>query len=65
MGTALSTMIASFGLAFVGFQAGMEPTPQVVNGITYMMAFGPAIVCVLSAPVSYTHLVVYKRQEII
>ncbi|MCJ7836612.1 MFS transporter [Cuneatibacter sp. NSJ-177] len=49
MGTALSTMIASFGLAFVGFQAGMEPTPQVVNGITYMMAFGPAIVCVLSA----------------
>lgn len=49
MGTALATTIASFGLAVVGYNAGAEMTPEVINGITNLMAFGPAAVCILSA----------------
>lgn len=49
LGTALSTTIASFGLAMVGYDAAAEITPAVINGITGLMAYGPALVCVLSA----------------
>lgn len=49
LGTALSTTIASFGLAMVGYDATSEVTPAVINGITGLMAYGPALVCILSA----------------
>ena len=49
MGTALATTIASFGLAAVGYSAAAEVTPAVINGITSLMAYGPAAVCILSA----------------
>lgn len=49
MGTALATTIASFGLAAIGFSATAEVTPTIISGITALMAYGPAAVCVLSA----------------
>lgn len=49
MGTALATTIASFGLAAVGYSATAEVTPAVIKGITSLMAYGPAAVCILSA----------------
>lgn len=49
MGTALATTIASFGLAAVGYSAAAEITPTVISGITALMAYGPAAVCILSA----------------
>ncbi len=58
-GTALSTTIASFGLAAVGFSATAEVTPAIINSITYLMAFGPAAVCVLSALI----FIFYKIDE--
>ncbi len=48
-GSALSATIASFSLAAVGFSATAEVTPAVINSITYLMAFAPAAVCILSA----------------
>ena len=48
-GSALSATIASFSLAAVGFDAATEVTPAVINSITYLMAFAPAAVCILSA----------------
>lgn len=49
MGTALATTIASFGLVAVGYTAGGEVTPAIISGITNLMAYGPAAVCILSA----------------
>lgn len=49
MGTALATTIASFGLVAVGYTAGAEVTPAIISGITNLMAYGPAAVCILSA----------------
>ena len=49
MGTALATTIASFGLAAVGYSATAEVTPAIISGITNLMAYGPATVCILSA----------------
>lgn len=48
-GTAIATTIASFSLAAVGFSASAEVTPAIINSITYLLAFGPAAVCVLSS----------------
>ncbi len=58
-GTALSTTIASFGLAAVGFSAQAEVTPAIIGSITNLMAFGPAAVCVLSALI----FIFYKIDE--
>ncbi len=48
-GSALSATIASFSLAAVGFSATAEITPAIISSITYLMAFAPAAVCILSA----------------
>ncbi len=48
-GSALSATIASFSLAAVGYSATAEMTPAIINSITYLMAFAPAAVCILSA----------------
>lgn len=58
-GTAIATTIASFGLAAVGYDATAEVTDKVIGGITNLMAFGPAAVCVLSAVV----FIFYKIDE--
>lgn len=50
-GSVISAFIASFGLAFVGFEAGMEMTPAILNGITNLMALGPALVSFIAAGV--------------
>lgn len=43
-----STGIAGFGLAMVGYQAGMEPTPQVINGINFICLALPVVICAVS-----------------
>ncbi len=48
-GSALSATACSFALVAVGFDATVEITPAMINSITYLMAFAPAAVCVLSA----------------
>jgi Na+/melibiose symporter-like transporter len=48
LGSVISTMVASFGLAAIGYTKGAQPTAQVLSGITNLMAFGPAIVCIIS-----------------
>ena len=48
-GSALSATVCSFALVAVGFDATVEITPAMINSITYLMAFAPAAVCVLSA----------------
>lgn len=58
-GSLISAFIASFGLAFVGFEAGAEMTPQILSGITNLMAIGPALVSFISAAV----FVFYKVDE--
>lgn len=47
IGSLISTSVASFGLAALGYVAGTTPTPKVLNGITFLMAIGPASVCAL------------------
>lgn len=47
IGSLISTSIASFGLAALGYVSGTEPTASVLGGITFLMAIGPASVCVL------------------
>ena len=48
-GYTLSTVVASFGLAIAGYQAGQEITAKVMNGISIMMGIGPAIFCFITA----------------
>lgn len=47
IGSLISTSIASFGLAALGYVAGTEPSASVLGGITFLMAIGPASVCIL------------------
>lgn len=58
-GTALSATVASFSLAAVGYSATAEMTSAVINSITYLMAFAPAAVCILSALI----FIFYKIDE--
>ena len=63
MGTALATTIASFGLAAVGYSAAAEVTPAVIKGITNLMAYGPAAVCILSALAFIFYKIVEKELD--
>ncbi len=47
IGSLISTSIASFGLAALGYVAGTTPSAEVLGGITFLMAIGPASVCLL------------------
>ncbi len=40
-----SSIIASYGLAIAGYQAGVEVTATVMNKISFLMGVGPAIFC--------------------
>ena len=48
-GSALSATVCSFALVAIGYDATVEMTEKMINSITYLMAFAPAAVCVLSA----------------
>jgi len=37
----------------IGFVANTEPTPRVVEGISSIMSFTPAIACIISAGIFY------------
>lgn len=43
LGILLSTALSSFGLVAIGYQAGTVPTPEVLDAIMKLMAFGPCI----------------------
>lgn len=43
VGSLISTAAASFGLAAIGYTAGVQPTPDILNAIILMMSFVPAI----------------------
>lgn len=47
-GSMISTAVASFGLAAIGFSAKTTPTADVLSGMTKLMAIGPAIVCLIA-----------------
>ncbi|MCI9134736.1 MAG: MFS transporter [Lachnospiraceae bacterium] len=49
VGLVMSAMIASFGLAAIGYSQGMEFTGSMVTKLVALIAVGPAIVCALSA----------------
>lgn len=49
VGTLISGAVASYGLAAVGFVAGVEPTQSVQTGIAALMGIAPAVVCVVAA----------------
>ena len=48
-GSALSASVCSFALVAIGYDATVQITEKMINSITYLMAFAPAAVCVLSA----------------
>lgn len=48
-GSALSATVCSFALVAIGYDATVQITEKMINSITYLMAFAPAAVCVLSA----------------
>lgn len=49
VGLILSSTIASFSLAAIGYVAGVEFTESMINSMIVLIAVGPAIVCVLAA----------------
>ncbi len=59
IGSLVSTMVASFGLAATGFQSNTVPSEKVINGITNLIGYGPAIVCAIACVV----FVFYKINE--
>jgi Na+/melibiose symporter-like transporter len=53
MGILIRSGVITFGLMAIGFVANTEPTTRVVNGISSIMIFAPAIVCIISAAAFY------------
>ena len=45
LGGLISTSIAAFGLASIGYQKGVEMTDSMLSSITNLMAVGPALFC--------------------
>lgn len=43
-----STGIAGFGMAMIGYKAGTDPTPEVVNGISFICLALPIVLCAVS-----------------
>ena len=58
-----STGIAGFGLAFIGYQAGMEPTPQVISGINFICLALPIALCAASVLLLLLYNLSDKRME--
>jgi Na+/melibiose symporter-like transporter len=53
LGVLLRSAIVSLGLAAIGFVATEAPTPQVMDGISSMMTFANAAMCIVSAVIFY------------
>ena len=49
LGFAASTTISAFALAAIGYEAGVEFTPEMCRSVTLLMAVGPAIFAAISA----------------
>ena len=49
IGTAMATTIIGYGLAYIGFTAGMKATPEFVSDLLNLISYAPAFVCFLSA----------------
>lgn len=58
-----STGIAGFGLAFIGYQAGMEPTPRVISGINFICLALPIALCAASVLLLLLYNLSDKRME--
>lgn len=53
VGVLIRSGVITFGLMAIGFVANTEPTPRVVEGISSIMSFTPAIACIISAGIFY------------
>jgi glucuronide carrier protein len=53
MGILLRAGVMTIGLMIIGFVENTDPTPKVVDGISSIMVFSPAIACALSAAMFY------------
>ncbi len=53
IGVLIRSGVIAFGLISIGFVANAEPTPQVVDGISSIMSFMPAIACIISGGIFY------------
>lgn len=53
VGVLIRSGVIAFGLMAIGFVANTEPTPRVVEGISSITSFTPAIACIISAGIFY------------
>ena len=53
VGVLIRSGVITFGLMAIGFVANTEPRPRVVDGISSIMSFAPAIACIISAGIFY------------
>ena len=53
VGVLIRSGVIAFGLMAIGFVANTEPTPRVVEGISTIMSFTPAIACIIFAGIFY------------
>ncbi len=51
VGTLISSAISSFGLAALGYEAGVEMTDDLISKICWLMAIAPSIVCILAGAI--------------
>jgi GPH family glycoside/pentoside/hexuronide:cation symporter len=53
VGVLIRSAVITLGLMAIGFVANTDPSPEVVEGISSIMSFTPAIVCAISAAIFY------------
>lgn len=53
IGVLIRSGVITFGLMAIGFVANTEPSTRVIEGISTIMSFTPAVVCLLSAGTFY------------
>jgi GPH family glycoside/pentoside/hexuronide:cation symporter len=53
VGILIKSGVITFGLMAIGFVANTEPTPKVVEGISAITSFTPAIACIISAGIFF------------
>jgi Na+/melibiose symporter-like transporter len=53
VGVLIRSGVITFGLIAIGFVANTEPTPKVVDGISIITSFTPAIACIISAGIFF------------
>lgn len=62
-GSVISALVASFGLAMLGYEKGARMTPEMLTSITNLMALGPALVSFLAAAVFAFYKVDEKKLD--